>query len=94
MHKICPVAGLERMTTGSEAKHLTLSGYTSRHTILSIILLYVLYYACCSALKHIEFRIVRYRNFANTLIDNLENILMAKLSKQQLFIDDDNSVPT
>ena len=32
--RICPVAGLERMTTGSVAKRLTLSRHTSRHMLI------------------------------------------------------------
>ena len=33
-YRICPVAGLERMTTGPEAKCLKLSRHTSRHAML------------------------------------------------------------
>ena len=32
--RICPVAGLERMTTGSVAKRLTLSRHTGRHMLI------------------------------------------------------------
>ena len=32
--RICPVAGLERMTTGPVAKCLNLSRHTSRHAML------------------------------------------------------------